>query len=542
MIFCWLTPGKGDLEKQSEEKMKKYLPNVNTGDINDILLQGFITGTTYFINWEMVTSSQNNALKDTERKNLFNRITEVHRKNQRFMVIIDEEHLNNTVKANDILNALSHIKEIRVSATTTKIPTAEYYEIPEIEVINSGLITRALYINEGIDIDTLDDFNQEATFLIEKAENKRKEIAKAYKDIDENIRPLVIIQFPNMSDRLIQLVENKLEEMGYTYDNRSVAKWLDDEKIHIKDVTKDNASPNYLLMKQAISTGWDCPRAKVLVKLRENMAENFEIQTLGRLRRMPRATHYDNDLLDFCFLYTFDEKYKESVLKSGNAYEVRRLFLKDKCKTFTFKKELRNRDYQYVNEKEVRDKSYTFFRDKYKLTNDLNKNREILENNDFKIGTQIFTQYKSGKFIQLSEIANDKKGELHKISYEVSTHIHGIDCLHAVDMIKKVVSLQSNKTRAVLQHLFHIKVRSGKKLLNLNNREWYAFMINNAYRLRDDFFELAAKPNEQQIQILQKHEVDFKLPLDDFYKYLPYEKHIEVYESNAYREYPMIHL
>lgn len=50
MIFVWLTPGKGDLEKQSEEKMKDLIPNVKTGDINDILLQGFVPGTTYFIN------------------------------------------------------------------------------------------------------------------------------------------------------------------------------------------------------------------------------------------------------------------------------------------------------------------------------------------------------------------------------------------------------------------------------------------------------------------------------------------------------------
>ena len=33
-------------------------------------------------------------------------------------------------------------------------------------------------------------------------------------------------------------------------------------------------------MKQAISTGWDCPRAKILVKLRENMTETFETQTI----------------------------------------------------------------------------------------------------------------------------------------------------------------------------------------------------------------------------------------------------------------------
>ena len=76
-------------------------------------------------------------------------------------------------------------------------------------------------------------------------------------------------------------------------------------------------------MKQAISTGWDCPRAKILVKLREGMNEQFEIQTIGRIRRMPETTHYDDDLLDFCFVYTFDNTWKNGLLASvDKAYET----------------------------------------------------------------------------------------------------------------------------------------------------------------------------------------------------------------------------
>lgn len=94
-----------------------------------------------------------------------------------------------------------------------------------------------------------------------------------------------------------------------------VAKWMSDtkEKINLDGITDLSANPVFLLMKQAIATGWDCPRAKILVKLRENMSEDFEIQTIGRLRRMPEAKHYDVDVLDFCYLYTFDEKYKEGI-------------------------------------------------------------------------------------------------------------------------------------------------------------------------------------------------------------------------------------
>ena len=56
--------------------------------------------------------------------------------------------------------------------------------------------------------------------------------------------------------------------------------------------------------------GWDCPRAKILVKLREGGSEEFQIQTIGRIRRMPERKHYGINVLDFCYLYTLDTKYK----------------------------------------------------------------------------------------------------------------------------------------------------------------------------------------------------------------------------------------
>lgn len=47
------------------------------------------------------------------------------------------------------------------------------------------------------------------------------------------------------------------------------------------------------VIKQAVATGWDCPRAHILVKLRENMDERFEIQMIDRIRRMPEARRMD---------------------------------------------------------------------------------------------------------------------------------------------------------------------------------------------------------------------------------------------------------
>lgn len=536
-IFIWLTPGKGDLEEQSKEKMEAILPNAKTANISDALLQGFKPGYTYFINWEMITNKTNNALKDSEKKNLYERIAEAHREQYSFITIIDEEHLNNTAKADDVLNALAAEREIRVSATTKKNPLAEYYEIPEEEVINSGLITKALYINPDIDIDQVDDLESEALYLLQKADDKRKEIKNEYIKNNEDINPLVIIQFPDMSSRMIESVEEMLANLGYTYKNKLLARWLSEVKTNVTNLEENNAQPNFLIMKQAISTGWDCPRAKILVKLRENMSENFEIQTLGRIRRMPKAKHYDNELLDYCYLYTFDEKYKERVLQGGNSYEVKRLFLKDKCKNFELVKQYRNNDYNAIDDLLVRELAYDYFTKKYKLGTVKEDNKKAMEAAGYIFGTLVYSKFRSGKFQQLKDIQNMNIGEHREIAYEVSTSDNGIDMLHAVDMVKKVTGVPTDTMKAILQHLFYTNMRYNKKLLNLSNREWYAFMINNAYKLRDDFQELSSVANKNYLQMLDIKTSTWKLPVEDFYRYAPYEKDVEVYEKNAYKDY-----
>ena len=295
--FIWLCPGKGDLEEQSRKKMMKFAPTRNAQTLADALAEGFVEGSTTFINWELVTKTGNRAISDGERRNLFDRIAEAHRNGIQFIIIIDEEHSHKTVRAQAIIDAIAANHIIRMSATAEKNSRYEYYEIDEFDVIDAGLITKAISVNEGIQVGQ--EISNDYDILLDLADAKRKEIAQRYVAVDKHVRPLVLIQFPNGQPTTIEMVEQKLEAMGYTYDNGMVSKWMSEDKRDIpENLTDNDAEPVFLLMKQAISTGWDCPRAKILVKLREGMNEQFEIQTIGRIRRLPEATHYDDDLLD----------------------------------------------------------------------------------------------------------------------------------------------------------------------------------------------------------------------------------------------------
>lgn len=536
--FIWLCPGKGDLEEQSRNKMMKLLPNKQTKNMFDALLGGFEAGSTTFINWELVTKKGNKSISDTEKKNLYDRIAEAHRSSIRFIVIIDEEHSNDTKKANDIINKFSSKNIIRVSATAKENKLYEFYEIDEIDVISSGLITKALYINE--DVSYSGDFNSEHGYLVALADKKRKEIAEAYTSIQKSIRPLVIIQFPNSSTSLIEAVEKQLFDMGYTYDNKMVAKWMSatNEKINIDGITEKSASPIFLLMKQAIATGWDCPRAKILVKLRENMNEDFEIQTIGRLRRMPEAQHYDIDVLDFCYLYTFDEKYKESIKSALNqAFEIKRVFLKDKCKTFTLTKQYRDKDFDGLGERETFLALYKFFTQKYELSNNKIDNQLRLENMGYKFGDMIFGEVRQGKFITSASVLNETIGTYITTSRTVNTHINGIELLHSIDEIKSAIGMTTQKVKVVLERLFRNNNSSKNKLLLLESKEYYAFIINNIQKLKEEFREATAQLHIQLSMNMSVKEAEFLIPEQELYRYDSVETDVEKVLSNAYKDY-----
>lgn len=533
--FIWLCPGKGNLEEQSREKMRKLAPGRTTQNLFDALLNGYAPGSTTFINWELVTKKGNTAIRDSERKNMFDRIADAHRSGMEFIVIIDEEHSNNTAKAKTIIDAFAAKHIVRVSATAIENKRYEFFEIDEVDVIDAGLITKALYVNEGIqdNVEITDDYD----YLLDLADNKRKDIAARYQSFGKNFRPLVLIQFPNEQPETIIAVEKKLETLGYTYDNGMVSKWMSEDKKDLPDnLTENDAIPVFLLMKQAISTGWDCPRAKILVKLREGMSESFEIQTIGRIRRMPEATHYDDDLLDFCYVYTFDEKYKAGLLADmDKAYETRRLFLKDKCKTFTIEKEIRDQDFDGLGEREVLNKVYDALIKKHNLSTDKAKNKARLQADGYTFGDEIISHALYGQYIRTDRVADSTTYYITR--KRVNTHKHGMEMLHCVDVIKSTIGMPTNKVKTILERLFRRGGNTNRKLLLLDTAEFYAFIINNEHLLKEEFREVTADMIVQMSMLLQPKKSMFHIPEQDFFKYDPGVKNEVEYLSNAYHEY-----
>lgn len=518
--------------------MTKYLPNLNSKNIADVLLSGFDAGDTAFINWETITKKGNTALKEQERKNLFERIDEAYNRGYNFIVIVDEEHLNKTVKAEVIIDYLKPNYIVRVSATTKKNNEAEFIQIDELDVINEGLITRALYINESVSNNA--KLENEHEYLLDLALEKQKLIRKEYKNNNVEVNPLIIVQMPNNSNDIIEQIESILESKGYSYKNKTVATWLADRKENIEAISNNNAESIILIMKQAISTGWDCPRAKILVKLRDNMSEDFETQTIGRIRRMPQAHHYDNLLLDNCYLYTFDEKYEETIKQElgNNAQDVKMVFLKDEYKNFKLTKQIKNNDFDGFDDRETFRIIQNYMIKKYNLNNNKTNNKTILEANDYVFEETISNSIVQDKIIKIdsNELANANKIQVKSI---VNTSKNGIDLRHSIGVISSKIGMKYDKTRVVLERMFLKRKLFTKKFINLSLIEFYAFVINNENKLKHDFLE-AVSQEARQVTIKSESikEIEFKIPEMDIIKYNPDMKDTIIYEKNVYKDYP----
>ena len=355
--------------------------------------------------------------------------------------------------------------------------------------------------------------------------------------INENINPLIIIQFPNENEELIKLIEDILYGYGISYDNKLLAIRMDNNHVNFEGIEENDNETEVLLIKQAVATGWDCPRAKILVKLRENMNEQFEIQTLGRIRRMPNAKHYDNPILDNAYLYTFDDDYTEGVRQSiESSFFVKTIFLKPEFKDFKLTKQLRNLDNQGIGERETFNIIYDFLCEKYDLSNIFETNKEHLKTNNYVFKREI-SQKVIEDVINLTSDLNRENLSTFEVNHIVNTKTHGFPLMTATNQIKSVIGMNYDQTKIILERLFRNNNRHPKKIVSLGTDDYYAFIINNKDLLKDDLKEALSSFTQQRTFVVEPKTEDFTFPETDILKFSNDEMYVEPLTKNNYEGY-----
>ena len=320
VAFVWIAPNK--LHQQSYFKMKNFFTESNLlrPVMYDELDQsdGVIRpGEVLFVNWESVNSEKNLMVRDNEQGRSLYDITRRTQQEQGtpIVVVIDEEHLfwsKTADKSKKVLEKIAAKVEIRISATPKTVSDYQV-TIDRQEVIQEEMIKEGVLLNPDVTADytTDEELNQH---LIKIALQKRNQLAEAYRQEGVNINPLLLIQLPNDKQepltaedtKIMHQVKDYLHLMcGITTDNHRLAIWLSKEKVNVDDGLEQNDNlTEVLLFKQAIALGWDCPRAAVLLIFRRLTSDEFTVQIVGRILRMPEQKFYRHSLLNKGYVYT----------------------------------------------------------------------------------------------------------------------------------------------------------------------------------------------------------------------------------------------
>ncbi len=535
-VFVWLTPGKGNLEEQSKEKMDKYIHASQTKLLSDVMTSGFEENDSVFINWEKLIKKGNNALKDSERTNFKEHIQHALNDGLRFVIIVDESHQNSTAKADELIQYFHTDKIIRCSATPKGIKNSLTIEIPEEEVIAAGLIKKMLIINE--DFPQTVETESQTSFLLEKAYAKQRELRAEFAKRDIDINPLMIVQIPDKSQLLQDEVERWFETQGITYENQQLAVWLDKQHENLENITEQNSKQVAVIIKQAVATGWDCPRAHILVKLRENMDETFEIQTIGRIRRMPEAKHYENVVLDSCYLYTFDGKFTAGVKQSmgDNAIEAYTVFLKNEYKGIKLTGEQRTMVTTTRNPKKALTAVAEYFEKEYGTGGNKTENKTRLQANGYVFSEEIVNQTYSGETSTLDFKSSDMNTIA--VTEKLDTHKHGRDYHNRIGKIGMEIGMEYSYMNTIIRKLFDANFTYSRKILALPPREVYSFVLNNDVRLKHAVREaMAAEMAQLQLDVPAVSEFEFHIPHSDIFTYDNNLKSQVEMKKNVYQNY-----
>lgn len=312
----------------------------------------FDPGTVYFLNRQKLTAKSfithsdkrtvtlwetiKNTIDDPART-LFLVLDEAHRgmrPQSKAASAEDEEARSTTVLR--LINGHNGIPAAPIvwgiSATVERFSEAmkgakKRSTLPNVEVDNEKVQASGL-LKDTIALDLPKQAGAYETVLARaaaKATREMSELWDSYADqeaMPSAVQPLLVLQVPNKpaKSQIVDLLD-AIYEAWPELPNDAIANVFGEHGdetygkhnvpyIAPQDV-EDAEHIRVLLAKDAISTGWDCPRAETLMSLRPAVDRTHITQLLGRLIRTPLARRIESDErlnAVTCFLPHFDLK------------------------------------------------------------------------------------------------------------------------------------------------------------------------------------------------------------------------------------------
>jgi len=279
--------------------------------------------------WETIA----NTINDPQRT-LYLVLDEAHRGMRRANVSTDAEEQDRSTTVLRLINGDNGTPPapivLGISATVERFNEAmkgakDRTTLPNVTVDN-GAVQASGLLKDTITLDLPDEAGSFETVLAREAAKACREASKLWEEyaagenLPEPVRPLLVMQVPNKPSaaEIKKLLDTIYDEwkslptdaMANVFGEHADEKYGSHKVPYIapQDV-QDATHVRVLLAKDAISTGWDCPRAETLVSLRPARDRTHITQLLGRLVRTPLARRVESDErlnAVTCFLPRFD--------------------------------------------------------------------------------------------------------------------------------------------------------------------------------------------------------------------------------------------
>lgn len=201
-------------------------------------------------------------------------------------------------------------------------------------VVDAAKVQESGLIKDTILLDIPDDTGDFDTVLVRRATDKLKQSSFAWAEYAKQqeearaVIPLMVLQVPNRPDpneigRALDTIFERYPELpavcvAHVFGDHTTQRFGNRDVPYIEPQrVQESTWVRVLIAKDAISTGWDCPRAEVMVSFRSANDETHITQLLGRMVRSPLARRIPgNDRLNAvdCLLPKFNKKTVEKVV------------------------------------------------------------------------------------------------------------------------------------------------------------------------------------------------------------------------------------
>lgn len=388
-VFLWLSD-QPVLNQQSKKRIASASSRLGNQDLvivdSDFDWEMFAGGKLYFLNTQKLGKDKllTSGKGDKRRYTIWETISNTAKaKADRFYLIIDEAHRGTKISRNDEANRLTVMQKfvkgsageippidliLGVSATPQRFTTlihGEANRTPRMCEVNP-LDVRA----SGLLKDRITVFHPTADYptdwtMLKAAVQQWKRMVEEWRRYTQAqqlpaVEPALIVQVEDGSseglsrtdmDKLIETIEG---ETGPLHPHQIAHCFEHDAPITAHGVLIRKIDPSriqeetgirFVLFKMALTTGWDCPRAEVMMSFRRAQDHTLIAQLIGRMVRAPLARRIEgSELLNSVSLYLphYDGEGLTRVvnhLKQGDPMELPPTDVDDGAKLVTFKRD-----------------------------------------------------------------------------------------------------------------------------------------------------------------------------------------------------------